>query len=73
MDENPYKNIIKVFTICFFGYLIVNLTVDPIFVLNATMLPQDIFIHLVITTYFINLAMKEHMVKKITKKYEISN
>jgi hypothetical protein len=77
-DDNSYKNHIKVFLLCFFGYLLVNFTVDPIFVLNTSMLPQDIFIHLVIATFFINLGIREHVMKKmemkdlLTKKYEIA-
>ena len=42
------------------------------------MLPQDIFIHLVIATFFINLGIREHVIKKmeikelLEKKYEIA-
>jgi hypothetical protein len=64
-DDNSYKSHIKVFVLCFFGYLLVNLTVDPIFVLNTSMLPQDIFIQLIIATFFINLGIREHVLKKM--------
>jgi hypothetical protein len=70
-DNNPYKSQIKVFLICFFGYMIVNLTVDPIFVLNTSMMPQDIFIHLVVATFFINLAMRYHLMKRAERREEI--
>ncbi len=64
-DDNSFKSHIKVFVLCFFGYLLVNLTVDPIFVLNTSMLPQDIFIQLIIATFFINLGIREHVLKKM--------
>jgi hypothetical protein len=67
-DNNQYKSQIKVFVICFFGYMIVNLTVDPIYVLNTSMRPQDIFIHLVVATFFINLAMREHLQKRAERR-----
>ncbi|MBI5403583.1 MAG: hypothetical protein HY959_09280 [Ignavibacteriae bacterium] len=62
--DNSVLGIIKVFTLSFAGYLIVNLTVDPIYVLNSSTLPQDIFIHLVIASFFINLAVREQIIKK---------
>lgn len=67
-DNNSLLIPIKVFTLSFFGYLMVNLTVDPIFVLNTSTLPQDIFIHLVIASFFINLAMREYKMKMIEKR-----
>ena len=67
-DDNSLIIPIKVFTLSFFGYLMVNLTVDPIFVLNTSTLPQDIFIHLVIASFFINLAMREYKMKMTEKR-----
>ncbi|MCX6165233.1 MAG: O-antigen ligase family protein, partial [Ignavibacteriae bacterium] len=71
-NDNSLIVPIKVFTLSFFGYLMVNLTVDPIFVLNTSTLPQDIFVHLVITTIFINLGMREQIMKRKEKMYALS-
>lgn len=72
-DDNSFKNIVKVFTVAFFGYSIVNLTVDPVFVLNTSTLPQDIFILLVLACFFINLGINEHITKKLEKKYALAS
>lgn len=58
--DNQFLIPIKVFTLIFLGYLAQNLTVDPIFVLNTTTNPQDVFVLLIIVTLFVNLAIKEH-------------
>lgn len=70
--DNSLIGIIKVFTLCFIGYMIVNLSVDPIFVLNSFTVPQDIFIHLVIASLFINMAVREQILKKIEQKKVIA-
>lgn len=59
-DDNQFLIPIKVFTLIFLGYLVLNLTVEPVFVLHTSTNPQDIFILLVIATLFVNLAIKEH-------------
>lgn len=63
-DDNSMLGIIKVFTLSFFGYMIVHLTVDPIYVLNSSTMPQDIFIHLVLASIFINMAIREQVLKR---------
>jgi hypothetical protein len=68
--DNTFHGVIKVFALSFAGYLIVNFTVDPIFVLNSSTLPQDIFVHLVLSSFFINMAIREHIFKK---RYEMKN
>lgn len=65
---NSSIGIVKVFTLSYIGYLIVNLTVDPIFVLNTSTLPQDIFIHLVMGSFFINMAIREQVIKRKEKR-----
>jgi hypothetical protein len=69
--NNTFSNPIKVFIVCFFGYSIVNFTMDPIFVLNTGAFPQDILIHFIITSSFIYFALKEQEVKKIKLKYKL--
>ncbi len=64
-NSNSFVNGIKIFTLCFFGYLIVNFTVDPIYVLNTSTLPQDIIIHLIIASLFMYLAVKEQAMNRI--------
>lgn len=66
--NNPYIDIIKVFLISFFGYFIVNFSVDPVFVLNTSTQPQDIFIHFIITSLFIYFALREQAIKRIEER-----
>jgi len=67
-ESNSFHGIIKVITIGFSGYLIINFTVDPIFVLNTSTLPQDIFIHLVIASFLVNMAIREQVEKRIASR-----
>ena len=69
--DSSFYGIIKVFTLSFIGYMIVNLSVDPIFVLNSFTVPQDVFIHLVIASLFINMAVREQILKKIEQRKAI--
>jgi hypothetical protein len=70
--DNSFLTPIKVFTLGFFGYLIINFTVDPIYVLNTSSLPQDIFVHLIIATFFINMGMREHIMKEKDRMHTLS-
>jgi hypothetical protein len=66
--NNSYISTTKVFIICFFGYLIINFTVDPVYVLNTSAIPQDILIHLIIASLFIYFAIREQALKKLELK-----
>jgi hypothetical protein len=71
-ENNTLHRCIKVYIISFFGYAIINFTVDPVFVLNTNTLPQDIFIHFIIASLIIYFALKEQAIKKLESKYEIA-
>lgn len=71
-NDNSNKGTIKVFVICFFGYLIINSTVNPIFVLNTSTFPQDILIHIILTSLFIYFAVQEEVEKKLVKNRKVA-
>jgi hypothetical protein len=66
--NNSSLIIIKVFTLNFLAYLFLNFTVEPIFVLNTSTAPQEIFILLVVATLFINFAIKEQKLYMMEKQ-----
>lgn len=67
-SDNSYASSLKIFVLAFFGYLSVNFTVEPIYVLNVSTLPQEVLIVFLVASSVIYLSIREQAYKNLELK-----